>query len=55
MDPLTKIEEFLLKFREVAELEELEELENIKRYDAAKKRKQVFIDADEVFKMIEAI
>ena len=26
MDPLTKIEEFLLKFREVAELEELEEL-----------------------------
>lgn len=35
-------------------MEELEELEDIKRYDAAKKRKQVFTDADTVFKQIEA-
>jgi hypothetical protein len=33
---------------------ELEELEDIKRYDAAKKRKQVFVDADVAFKQIEA-
>jgi PHD/YefM family antitoxin component YafN of YafNO toxin-antitoxin module len=36
------------------ELEELEELEDIKRYDAAKKRKQNFVDADIAFKQIEA-
>jgi len=35
-------------------MEELEELEDIKRYDAAKKRKQVFTDADTAFKQIEA-
>ena len=35
-------------------IEELEELEDIKRYDAAKKRKQVFKDADTAFKQIEA-
>lgn len=35
-------------------MEELEELEDIKRYDAAKKRKQVFVDADTAFKQIEA-
>jgi PHD/YefM family antitoxin component YafN of YafNO toxin-antitoxin module len=35
-------------------IEELEELEDIKRYDAAKKRKQVFVDADTAFKQIEA-
>jgi len=35
-------------------MEELEELEDIKRYDAAKKRKQSFVDADTVFKKIEA-
>lgn len=35
-------------------MEELEELEDIKRYDAAKKRKQVFTDADKAFKQIEA-
>jgi len=34
-------------------MEELEELEDIKRYDAAKKRKQVFTDADTAFKQIE--
>jgi hypothetical protein len=34
-------------------LEELEELEDIKLYDAAKKRKQVFINADVAFKQIE--
>jgi PHD/YefM family antitoxin component YafN of YafNO toxin-antitoxin module len=34
-------------------MEELEELEDIKRYDAAKKRKQVFVDADIAFKQIE--
>jgi PHD/YefM family antitoxin component YafN of YafNO toxin-antitoxin module len=33
---------------------ELEELEDIKRYDAAKKKKQVFIDADIAFAQIEA-
>lgn len=32
----------------------MEELEDIKRYDAAKKRKQVFVDADTAFKQIEA-
>jgi hypothetical protein len=32
----------------------LEELEDIKRYDAAKKRKQVFVDADAAFAQIEA-
>ncbi len=35
-------------------MEELEELEDIKRYDAAKKRKQVFVDADVAFQQIEA-
>jgi PHD/YefM family antitoxin component YafN of YafNO toxin-antitoxin module len=35
-------------------MEELEELEDIKRYDAAKKRKQVYLDADTAFKKIEA-
>jgi len=35
-------------------MEELEELEDIKRYDAAKKRKQSFVDADTAFKQIEA-
>jgi PHD/YefM family antitoxin component YafN of YafNO toxin-antitoxin module len=35
-------------------LEELEDLEDIKRYDAAKKRKQSFIDANTAFKQIEA-
>jgi PHD/YefM family antitoxin component YafN of YafNO toxin-antitoxin module len=34
-------------------MEELEELEDIKRYDAAKKRKQKFVDADKAFKQIE--
>lgn len=35
-------------------LEELEELEDIKHYDAAKKKKQVFVDASTAFKQIEA-
>ena len=35
-------------------MEELEDLEDIKRYDAAKKRKQSFVDADTAFKQIEA-
>lgn len=35
-------------------MDELDELEDIKLYDAAKKRKQTFIDAEEAFKMIEA-
>ena len=35
-------------------MEELEELEDIKRYDSAKKRKQVFTDADTAFKQIDA-
>jgi PHD/YefM family antitoxin component YafN of YafNO toxin-antitoxin module len=35
-------------------MEELEELEDIKRYDAAKKRKQSFVDAETAFKQIEA-
>jgi len=35
-------------------MEELEELEDIKRYDAAKKRKQSFVDADTAFTKIEA-
>jgi PHD/YefM family antitoxin component YafN of YafNO toxin-antitoxin module len=34
-------------------MEELDELEDIKRYDAAKRRKQVFVDADIAFKQIE--
>jgi hypothetical protein len=34
-------------------MEGFEELEDIKRYDAAKKRKQVFIDAETAFKNIE--
>jgi PHD/YefM family antitoxin component YafN of YafNO toxin-antitoxin module len=32
----------------------MEELEDIKRYDAVKKRKQIFVDADTAFKQIEA-
>ncbi|CAN5591155.1 hypothetical protein BH11BAC3_BH11BAC3_21980 [soil metagenome] len=32
----------------------MEELEDIKRYDAAKKRKQTFVEADIAFKQIEA-
>lgn len=35
-------------------IEELEELEDIKRYDAAKKKKQVFTDAATAFKQIDA-
>jgi PHD/YefM family antitoxin component YafN of YafNO toxin-antitoxin module len=35
-------------------MEELEDLEDIKRYDAAKKRKLQFVDADTAFKKIEA-
>ncbi len=35
-------------------MKELEELEDIKRYDAAKKRKQSFVDADIAFKQVEA-
>ena len=35
-------------------MEELEDMEDIKRYDAAKKRKQNFVDADIAFKQIEA-
>jgi PHD/YefM family antitoxin component YafN of YafNO toxin-antitoxin module len=35
-------------------IEELEELEDIKRYDAAKKKKQQFVDATAAFKQIEA-
>jgi hypothetical protein len=35
-------------------IEELEELEDIKRYDAAKKKKQVFVDAATAFKQIDA-
>lgn len=34
-------------------VDELEELEDIKLYDAAKKGKQEFIDAEEAFKEIE--
>lgn len=34
-------------------VEDLEELEDIKLYDAAKKGKQEFIDAEEAFKEIE--
>ena len=34
-------------------MEELEDLEDIKRYDAAKRRKQSFTDAETVFKKIE--
>ena len=34
-------------------MEELEELEDIKRYDAAKKRKQSFVNAETAFKQIE--
>jgi PHD/YefM family antitoxin component YafN of YafNO toxin-antitoxin module len=35
-------------------MEELEDLEDIKRYDAAKKKKQSFVDAEAAFKQIEA-
>jgi len=35
-------------------MEELQDLEDIKRYDAAKKRKQHFVDADIAFKQLEA-
>ena len=35
-------------------MEELDDLEDIKRYDKAKKRKQVFTDAEIAFKKIEA-
>lgn len=35
-------------------MEELEDLEDIKHYDAAKKKKQTFVDAKTVFKQIEA-
>lgn len=35
-------------------MEELEDLEDIKRYDAAKRRKQSFSDAKTVFKKIES-
>ncbi len=35
-------------------MEELEDLDDIKRYDAAKKKKQIFVDAETVFKQIEA-
>ena len=35
-------------------MEELEDLEDIKRYDAAKKRKQSFVEANTAFKQIEA-
>jgi PHD/YefM family antitoxin component YafN of YafNO toxin-antitoxin module len=34
-------------------MEELEDLEDIKRYDAAKRRKQSFVDAGTAFKQIE--
>lgn len=34
-------------------IDDLEELEDIKLYDAAKKEKQEFIDADQAFKEIE--
>lgn len=34
-------------------VDELEELEDIKLYDAAKKGKQEFIDAEEAFREIE--
>lgn len=34
-------------------MEELEELEDIRLYDTAKKGKQEYIDADQVFKEIE--
>ena len=44
----------VLPEKQFISMEELEELEDIKRYDAAKKRKQVFVDADEAFKIIEA-
>ena len=35
-------------------MEELEDLQDIKRYDVAKKRKQIFVDADTAFNQIEA-
>jgi PHD/YefM family antitoxin component YafN of YafNO toxin-antitoxin module len=35
-------------------MEELEELEDIRLYDEAKKREQVFVDAESAFKQIEA-
>jgi len=36
-------------------LDDLEELEDIKLYDAAKKGKQEFIDAEQAFKEIEEV
>jgi PHD/YefM family antitoxin component YafN of YafNO toxin-antitoxin module len=35
-------------------IEELEELDDIRRYDAAKKRKLHFVDADIAFKQLES-
>jgi PHD/YefM family antitoxin component YafN of YafNO toxin-antitoxin module len=35
-------------------MEELEDLEDVRLYDAAKKRKQVFIDAETAFEQIES-
>ena len=35
-------------------MQELEDLEDIKRYDAAKRRKQSFTDAETLFKKIES-
>ena len=35
-------------------MDELEELEDIRLYDEAKKREQVFVDAASAFKQIEA-
>lgn len=39
------------KYNEI--LDDLEELEDVKLYDAAKKGKQDFIDAEQAFKEIE--
>ena len=35
-------------------MEKLEDLEDVKRFDAAKKNKLQFIDANEAFKIIES-
>jgi PHD/YefM family antitoxin component YafN of YafNO toxin-antitoxin module len=35
-------------------MEELEDLEDVRLYDQAKKRKQVFVDAETAFKQIDA-
>ncbi|HEY4325258.1 MAG TPA: hypothetical protein VGN20_14770 [Mucilaginibacter sp.] len=35
-------------------LEELEDLEDVRIYDEAKKREQVFVDAETAFKQIDA-